>query len=50
MDISNGWMTREKLDWTLANEESAELTIRLSGWKLEQVLKYGRLQRAQNSS
>lgn len=40
MDISNGWMTREKLDWTLANEESIELTIRLSGWKLEQVLKY----------
>jgi hypothetical protein len=40
MDISNGWMTRDKLDWTLANEESIELTIHLRGWKLEQVLKY----------
>lgn len=40
MDISNGWITREDLTQKLVDDEAIELTVRLSGWRLEQVLKY----------
>lgn len=40
MDLRNGWKTKEELAKIMEKEESIELTVQLSGWKLENVLKF----------